>query len=59
MDSSTLSQLSNTVGGVAGTTLLKKAQDIAGQQAQQLISGLPSTPSPSPQGVGDNIDTYG
>lgn len=56
---STLNQLSAADGGVTGVTLLKQAQDIAGQQAAQLVQSLPQTTPPSPPGVGGNIDEYG
>ena len=38
------------------TSLLKRANDIQAQQVSQLIQAIPQSPSPSPDGVGQNID---
>lgn len=54
---STLDQITATGGGVVGTKLLKQAQDIAGQQAAQLVAGLPEAPATLP-GKGDNVNLY-
>lgn len=45
-------------GGI-GVSLLKKSQDLAKQQSQQLIAALPkAAPAPSLPGVGGNIDIH-
>lgn len=53
-----INSIINAVSGktqlAAITSVLKKAQDIAGQQVSQLIDAIPR--SPSPQGIGGKID---
>jgi hypothetical protein len=55
MDVSTLSQLTNNAGSAVGVQLLNQAQDIATQQANQLVNSIPQAPANLP-GVGEKVD---
>ena len=52
----------STVGGASGAQapvdlkMLKKGQDLAKDQAAQLLAALPPPQTPSPPGVGGKID---
>jgi hypothetical protein len=52
----------STVGGASGgqapvdLKMLKKGQDLAKDQAAQLLAALPPVQSPNPPGVGGKID---
>lgn len=52
----------SAVGGTQGAQapvdlkMLKKGQDLAKDQAAQLLAALPPPQSPSPPGVGGNLD---
>jgi hypothetical protein len=56
MDTMNIAQMSTALAGAntanaVDISLLKKSQDIAASQMQQLIGGLPSAP-----GVGESVD---
>lgn len=55
MDSVALDQLAASAGSMVGVQLLKEAQNMAGQQAAQLIEGMPA-PQVSTEGRGDLLD---
>ncbi|HLP42886.1 MAG TPA: putative motility protein [Fibrobacteria bacterium] len=47
---------SSSAESAIGLSILKKSQDLMAQQAAALLATLPAPPSPSPPGVGGQVD---